>query len=195
VPSGEAGKLTEEIIGFIRIRLEAYLESRGFATDMVRAVFASGGDDIPGAVKRIEVLEEMRGSKELLAAATVVERTANIIRAAGLSGEEEWRDDPSLLAAERDLARADSEQSAKIRRLIGAGDYRAATAEYARVFSLPLSLFFDQVLVNVEDEKKRRNRMILLKRINLVYTESLADLSLLQFERGEHIFLPPSAKS
>ncbi|MDP8236090.1 MAG: glycine--tRNA ligase subunit beta [Candidatus Erginobacter occultus] len=186
-PPEATGKLKEEIAAFIRARLEAYLEGRGFPTDMVRAVFAAGGDDLPGAVSRIETLEKMRGSKELLAAATVVERTANIVREAGLSGKEAWRDGPSVDPAERNLARVYAERGEEIRRLIEKGDYRKATSSYARVFSRPLSDFFDRVLVNVEDDRERKNRMILLKKINLVYTESVADLSLLQFERGEHI--------
>jgi len=182
-----AGEGEGEIIEFIRGRLEAYLEGRGFPVDMIRAVFAAGGDDLPAAVNRTETLERMRGSKELLAAATVVERTANIVRGAGVSGEEEWSDNPSADPAERHLARVLAERGEEIRRLIGEGEYRKATEEYARLFSRPLSDFFDRVLVNVEDEKKRENRMVLLKRINRVYTDRVADLSLLQFERGEHI--------
>lgn len=176
-----------EILDFIRSRLEAYLEGRGLPVDMIRAVFASGWDRLPAAVARIETLEGMRGSKELLAAATIIERTANIVRGSGLSGEEEWRAGPAVHPAEKNLARALAERGEEIRRLTGAGEYRKATVEYARLFSRPLSDFFDRVLVNVEEEKERKNRMILLKKINRVYTETVADLSLLQFERGEHI--------
>ncbi len=185
--SGESGEGGGEILDFIRTRLEAYLEGRGFPVDTVRAVFASGWDRLPAALDRIETLERMRGSRELLAAATIIERTANIVRGSGLSGEEEWRGDSADHPAETKLARALAERGEEIRRLIGEGEYRKATVEYARIFSRRLSEFFDRVLVNVEDEKQRKNRMILLKQINRVYTDSLADLSLLQFERGEHI--------
>ncbi len=183
----KAGEVTEGVTGFIRGRLEVYLEGRGCPVDMIRAVFAAGWDCLPAAADRVETLERMRGSEELLAAATVVERTANIVRDSGLSGEEEWSDGPAVHPAEQNLARALAERGGEIRRLIGEGEYRRATGEYARLFSRPLSDFFDRVLVNVEDENQRKNRMILLKKINRVYTDNLADLSLLQFERGEHI--------
>lgn len=187
MPGGKAAELGGSIIDFLRVRLEAYLEGRGFPTDMVQAVFASGWEDLPDAVNRIETLERMRGTRELLAAATVVERIANIVRGSAVTGEEKWQDGPAVPPEEKALARAFSEQAEEIRRLIGERDYRKATGEYARLFSRRLSDFFDRVLVNVENEEERKNRMIILKKINRIYTDQVADLSLLQFERGEHI--------
>ncbi len=187
IPGGKSAGLAAAILDFLRGRLEAYLDDRDFPVDMIRAVFASGWDDLPDTVNRIGVLEKLRGSRELLAAATVVERTANIVRGSAVTGEEEWRDGPSVPPEEKALARAWAERAEEIRRLIGERSYAKATGEYAQTFSRRLSDFFDRVLVNVEDEKQRENRMILLKKINRVYTDRLADLSLLQFERGEHI--------
>lgn len=186
-PGEEAAGLAGSILDFLRGRLEAYLEGRSFPIDMIRAAFAAGWDDLPDAVNRIEVLEGMRGTRELLAAATVVERTANIVRGSDVTGEEGWTDGPALPPEEKALARVYAERAEGIRRLIGERKYVKATGEYARFFSRPLSDFFERVLVNVEDEGERRNRMIILKRINRLYTDRVADLSLLQFERGEHI--------
>ncbi len=183
----DSAELAGSIIEFLRLRLEAYLEGRGFPVDLIRAVFASGWEDLPDAVERIDTLEKLRGTPELLGAATVVERTSNIISRGEVTGEEEWREGPGVPPEERALARAYAEQAPGLRRLIEKRDYRKATRVYALNFSRRLSDFFDRVMVNVDDHTERRNRMILLKKINRLYSDRVADLSLLQFERGEHI--------
>ena len=132
------------------------------------------------------MLQEIQDTKSLLAAATIVERTHNIVRSENLTGEEAVREDLLVENAERDLFHA-LKSSVDVEKLIAAKNYRAATEEYARIFSRPLSNFFDDVMVNVEDKEQRKNRLILLNRINRIYTEKVADLSLLQFERGEHV--------
>ena len=55
--------------------------------------------------------------------------------------------------------------------------YDAATREYAKNFYNRIHQYFDQVLVNVEDQAVRRNRHALMKKINKLYTNQIADLS------------------
>ena len=55
--------------------------------------------------------------------------------------------------------------------------YEEASAKYCNVFAKPVHAFFDRVFVNVEDEKIRNNRLLLLKEINELYSQKIADLS------------------
>jgi len=178
--------VNRDLMNFFRLRLEAYLESRGIPPQVVDSVLSAGWRDFQDVSSRIEVVQEMQDTKSLLAAATIVERTHNIVRSENLTGEEVVREDLLVENAEQDLFHA-LKSSVDVAKLIAAKNYREATEEYARVFSRPLSNFFDDVMVNVEDKEQRKNRMIILNRINQIYTEKVADLSLLQFERGEHV--------
>lgn len=175
-----------QVLDFFRLRLEAYLEAREVSPQVVASVLSAGWQDFQDVSSRIDLLQSMEGTKTLLAAATIVERTHNIVRSENLTGEEEVREDLLAEKAESDLFQT-LKSSEVIGRLIDEKDYREATEEYARIFSRPLSVFFDEVMVNVENKAHRLNRMILLNRINRVYTQRIADLSLLQFERGEHV--------
>jgi glycyl-tRNA synthetase beta chain len=178
--------LNRQVLDFFRLRLEAYLEAQGGPPQVVDSVLSAGWQDFQDVSSRIEVLQSLEGTDILLAAATIVERTHNIVRSENLTGEEEVREDLLVEKAERDLFQA-LKSSKAVGNLIDEKDYRKATEEYARIFSRPLSAFFDEVMVNVDDEDQRKNRMILLKLINRIYSEKIADLSLLQFERGEHV--------
>ncbi len=184
--SSRRREVIRQVLVFFQSRLEAFLEKRGFPSDLIQAVLAAGWDGIPDVIKRIDTLLELAGTGELLAATTFVERTANIIRPEKFSGRETVKKDLLKKPVEKLLFRA-LNSAAPIRELIGKRDYRRATGLYARTFSRLLSTFFDEVMVNVKDQRLRRNRMILLYRINRLYTERVADLSLLQFQRGEHV--------
>ncbi len=178
--------VTRQVLDFFRLRLEAYLVARDVSPPVVDSVLSAGWQDFQDVSSRIEVLQSLEGSDILLAAATIVERTHNIVRSENLTGEDEVRDDLLVEKAEQGLFQA-LKSSGIVGKLIDGKDYRKATEEYARIFSRPLSVFFDEVMVNVDDKDQRKNRMVLLNLINRVYSEKVADLSLLQFERGEHV--------
>lgn len=179
-------EVKRKVLEFFRLRLEAYLDSRGVSRQVIDSILSSGWNDFQDVSLRIKVIQNLEGAKILLAAATIVERTHNIIRAENLTGEEGVREELLIEPAERNLFQA-LRLSPEIEKLIDEKEYRKATEEYVRVFSRPLSRFFDEVMVNVEDKDRKRNRMILLTRINRLYAKKVADLSLLQFERGEHV--------
>jgi len=178
--------VNRQVLDFFRLRLEAYLVAREVSPPVVNSVLSAGWQDLQDIFSRIDLLQSLEGTKTLLAAATIVERTHNIVRSENLTGEEEVREDLLVEKAERELFQA-LKSSGAVAGLIGEKSYREATEEYARIFSRPLSAFFDEVMVNVDDKDLRKNRMILLNLINRVYSEKIADLSLLQFERGEHV--------
>ncbi len=178
--------VNRQVLDFFRLRLEAYLVAREVSPPVVDSVLSAGWQDLQDISSRIKVLQSLEGTKTLLAAATIVERTHNIVRSENLTGEEKVREDLLVEKAERELFQA-LKSSGIVGKLIGEKNYRQATEEYARIFSRPLSAFFDEVMVNVDDKDQRKNRMILLNLINRVYSEKVADLSLLQFERGEHV--------
>ena len=77
----------------------------------------------------------------------------------------------------RDIPRDQS--SKEIQDFILKKDYEKATSRFGEIFYQPLHDFFEQVMVNVEDPTTRYMRQELMRRINRLYTERLADLSVL----------------
>ena len=55
--------------------------------------------------------------------------------------------------------------------------YDEATREYAKGFYQLIHQYFEEVMVNVDDEAVRKNRHAFMNRINRLYTSRIADLS------------------
>ena len=144
--------------------------------DLIDAVLNSPCDDLVDAMDRICALQQLDGKQTLLRAAKVVERTHNILRAAAVRQAEP---DPERFQEplERQLWKLYDANKEKVLRLIEKRSYAEATTMYGEVFFDVLHEFFERVFVNVEDEAIQQNRLALMRAINTLYTERVADLS------------------
>ena len=183
----DRSQLRDEILGFILVRLKAQLESQGLKTHVIQAVFAAAGDDLLDLAQRARLVQEMELTDLLRAATTIVERTKNIFRDIPSAPSAELREDLFKEAEEKELLSAYRSAAGPFQELVSSRSYRRAIELYARSFSGPLHAFFERVMVNVEDQSLRRNRLVLLGMINRLFAERIADLSLLQFGRGEYL--------
>ena len=109
-------------------------------------------------------------------AAKVVERTRNILKSATIKQAEV---DPARFqeADERTLWERYTANKERILGLIGKKAYAEATAAYGGAFFDALTQFFEHVMVNVKDEAVQQNRLALMRAINALYTDRVADLS------------------
>jgi glycyl-tRNA synthetase beta chain len=174
-----AGEQGEALSAFLRERLEFYLrEARGFAYDLVNAVLAAGYDDVVDALARAEALAGVRDSKDFEAISISFKRVKNILRQARESkfvvGE---APNAALLQddAERTLLNLASQIASVAENHSRSGDYRSALAEISKIRPA-LDIFFDKVMVMVEDEKLRANRLALLQKL-LADFSTIADFS------------------
>jgi glycyl-tRNA synthetase beta chain len=157
------GKKQAELRRFIRDRLVSYLKERGFPTLAIDAVL---GEDpvLDGTVpKRVEAVKAFQELPEADSLAAANKRVANILRQAQARGESFTETQSSKLKepAERALQAAIRAASEKANTLYEQGDY----AGYLKTFSVlkePVDAFFDSVMVMVEDDALRRNRLALL---------------------------------
>jgi glycyl-tRNA synthetase beta chain len=172
----EESSSSEKLRAFFRERVEFYLRDvRGFAYDVVNAVIAAGFDDVRDAIARAEALTSVRGSEDFTAIAAAFKRIANILRQAGSrsSGaiDASRLDDP----AERALY----ENMARVITLIEPvrADHRYAEAlEQIATLRPHVDLFFDKVMVMVDDEDLRSNRLALITKVKTSFS-SIADFS------------------
>ncbi|MBI2093601.1 MAG: glycine--tRNA ligase subunit beta [Candidatus Omnitrophica bacterium] len=146
------------------------------STDHIDAVLATHCPDLIDAMERILHLRRLTGHPALTKAAKVIERTRNILKAVPKSLPPV---DPSRLAEplEHQLWQLYQNHSSRVIELTEQRAYTEATTVFGEVFFEPLHQFFEKVLVNVPDEPLRQNRLALMRAIQTLYTDRIADLS------------------
>jgi len=178
----QAEGVQERILAFLRDRLYNYLTDKGYRYDQVNAVLAAGFDDVRDVRERLEAVASLAAEPGWEDLVTVVQRTFNIIRNSDVAGDV----DEGLLCEpqERELWAILKAHEGAVRELAAARKYRAASELFARAFVASVHEFFERVFVNVDDAALRRNRLALMKRINSLYTERIADLSQIVIAEG-----------
>ena len=181
----------ERLLGFLKDRLKAIFREEGFREDLIEAVVADVDDSVRMREKLVSLRRMMETQKEhFLAAFKVVERTHNILKPVQSKEKEKMegvRPDLFQDEIEKRLWAIYNKDRDSITRLIGERAWEKATRRYGEVFFDILHQFFEKVLVNVEDEGVRRNRLAMMKEINELYTEPVADLSKLMMAADPNI--------
>ncbi len=169
----------EAAANFMRERLEFYLrDARGFAYDVVNAVLAAGSDDIVDAIARAKAVSEVRGLPDFVSVAAAFKRIKNIIKQAaerGIRRANGFEALPDTPAEERNLAIRIEEILLKYRKSAAEMNYAEALIALSTLRP-DIDLFFDKVMVMVEDERVRANRLALLQ-IALHEFSIIADFS------------------
>jgi glycyl-tRNA synthetase beta chain len=164
---------------FFRERLEFYLkEAHGYAYDVVVAVLAADSDDVVDAAARAEAVSKVRGSADFASISSAFKRTKNILRQAA----ESKRPIASLVdvsvlreETERELALLIPQAASQVEKLRVTRNYHGALLEIAKLRPA-VDKFFDKVMVMVDDEQLRANRLALLQTLVKEFS-TIADFS------------------
>jgi len=169
----------ESVRGFFRERLEFYLkDARGFAYDVVNAVLAVDSDDVVDAAARAEAVSKVRGSADFESISIAFKRIKNILRQAAEKNKPiAARLDPVGLReeSEKELAAAVPLTAAIVEKLRRAREYEGALLEIAKLRPA-IDKFFDKVMVMVDDDNLRANRLALLQAVVKEFS-TIADFS------------------
>jgi glycyl-tRNA synthetase beta chain len=167
------------IASFMRERLEFYLRDVcGFAYDVVNAVLAAGSDDAVDAIARAEAVRQVRSSEDFASISVAFKRIKNILRQAketNRSVAAQFDSTTLLEESEKALAAEIPGIAARVRALRSEKNYGPALVEISRLRK-PVDLFFDKVMVMVDDESVRANRLALLRDL-LSEFSTIADFS------------------
>jgi glycyl-tRNA synthetase beta chain len=169
----------QSVRAFFRERLEFYLkDARGYAYDVVSAVLAVDADDVVDAAARAEAVSKVRGSVDFESISIALKRMKNILRQAS--------EKTKLIAMRVDVAGLQEESEKELTALIpptvlaveklgAAHDYEGALLEIAKLRP-PIDRFFDKVMVMVDDDNLRANRLALLQLLVKEFS-TIADFS------------------
>ena len=176
--TGSSDPAAARMQAFFAERLEFYLrEVREQAYDVVKAVLATGADDVRDAVARAEALTEVRGSEDFLAVSAAFKRMKNILAQAAEKGDLPL-DIPhggTLYPAEADLEQGSIEVGKKLATFARNRDYVAAFEAIATLRPL-VDKYFDQVMILDPNPLIRQTRLWMLSVI-VTDIRRIADLS------------------
>lgn len=153
-------KVKEEIIEFFNGRIRNMFMDMGIRYDIVDAVIGANSDDIYDMKIRANKLNEWLKRDGLTEILGGFNRVANL--ASKAISDEVQRD--LLTADELELYEAYNNIESKIKTAINKREYDKAL-DYLMELTDPIDNFFDKVMVMVEDEAIKNNRLGLLKRI------------------------------
>lgn len=169
--------LVDQVQDFIFDRLRARYEDEGIDVAVYQSVRSVHPDSPLDFDQRVQAVQAFRRLPEAEALAAANKRVANILAKADSTVP--GTVDQQLLSetAEQTLAAALSDAEAAVAPLARQRQY-SATLNRLAALREPVDAFFDQVLVNAEDERIRANRYALLARLRGLFL-GVADISLL----------------
>ena len=169
----DADKSNAQLLEFIHERLAGYLREQGYSAQEADAVISANvpWGEIPKALQAVRAFAELPEAPALAAAN---KRIGNILKKAG---EVDAQVDPALLKepAEQALYAAMQQTVPVADAKLAEGDYTGSLQTLAALRA-PVDKFFDDVMVNAEEDALRINRQGLLKSLHVAMNR-VADLS------------------
>ena len=180
--------LVEEIIRFFVERLKAYLrENEQLQPDIINAVIDEYLSDLKVhklcdiiyLAKKIRFLSQFVKNKESEKIIELYKRSSNILAIEEKKSQKKYSGKPSRLSMkskyELALYRRIKQVTADFKKLISKGEFEMAF-KLLNILELPLTHFFDHVVVNDKEENLRENRLLILSEIRALFNQ-VADLS------------------
>lgn len=169
--------IAEQCYDFIMDRARAYYSETGVTPDVFDAVLAQRPAEPFDFNERVTAVTAFRKLPEAESLSAANKRIANILKDLSKVGT---LIDESLLqeAAEKDLYKTLQQLTATVTPLFEKRDYQQALSRLAGLRE-SVDRFFDDVMVMVDDDKLKKNRLALLQNLRALFLQ-VADLSRLQ---------------
>lgn len=173
-----------DLLAFFAERVRTLLEASqyGFAYDEIAAAMEAGwAASLPDLVDRIAAVKAIRNEANFLSVLDSAKRIANIT-----AGHDSTRVDPAKLGhgVEQRLNELADAVGTQIGEMIAEREYQRALESFAAM-AAELETFFKEVMVMVDDESVRRNRMSLLRKIGSTVMK-IADVTKIVVDRSEY---------
>jgi glycyl-tRNA synthetase beta chain len=166
-------EVKQDVLDFFRVRYQNFLLDKGYPFDVIEAVLSPSFDKLIDIQHRIDALKMAREWKDFESIVVAFKRAMNILK--GTPSKKEIKLSLFSDPAEQNLYRAFLEAREKIEFHLGKRTYELALQEMT-LMKKPIDDFFDGVMVMVEDEAIRNNRLALLDGIGQLFLR-VADFS------------------
>lgn len=168
----DADQVEADVKEFMRTRFVYFHTSKDFPLDVVEAAVRARFDDVVDARRRVEALASWKKREDFDAIMIGFKRVVNILKDSRPGAVDPQR---FVEEAERNLFTAFTAVRERVSPLVDQGKYMQALEILAEL-KLPIDTLFDQVMVMVDDEHVRNNRLALLRTIADLFGE-IADFS------------------
>lgn len=173
----QATTVVSELFRYLLERFRAWYQDEGIGNEVITAVLALPNANPYDIHLRLLAVNHFITLESAAALAAANKRVANLLNKEGVAAAAKGAVDSTLLReeAEQQLAAAVAAKSTAIAPLLAARDYSQALEQLAGLRSA-IDAFFDQVMVMVEDEALRNNRLRLLTALRTLFLQ-VADIS------------------
>ena len=168
-------KTRHEIRRFIDERLRSHLFERGIETNTLHAITAGAGGSVADFVDRAQAVQAFADDPNVESLIAANKRAANLLEQAGERDYREIDTDRLTIDAEKALFAEVAEVESDLEGLLQTRDYPAVLGRLAALRPA-LDRFFDDVMVMVDDEGLKRNRLALLHRLRTLFLR-IADVA------------------
>jgi glycyl-tRNA synthetase beta chain len=183
VTAAQPENRSAQIADFILARAQSLWEEMGFAIDEIRAVQAGAMEDLTLAFRRLAALHALRREPAFASLAAAFKRASNILRQSEgtrvAPTERAQLLDPAEISLYDALVKAEGSSNDRIVR----GDFEGGLKCLAAV-KPELDHFFEHVMVMVDDEALRNQRLALLSKL-VRAVHRIGDLSEIQESAAE----------
>ncbi|SCB85741.1 glycyl-tRNA synthetase beta chain [Gilliamella intestini] len=170
--------VVEDIVNFMQGRFRAWYQEQGFAIDTIQAVLALNPTKPADFDARVKAVTHFRTLPEAASLAEANKRVLNILSKANIAIPEKINVALLEEGAEGELAKQVAILTDKLVPYFNNGHYQDALVELSSL-KTPIDAFFESVMVMVDDEQIKVNRLALLEKLQNLFLK-VADISLLQ---------------
>lgn len=155
-------KETQDILEFLKTRLQSVLETKGLSYDVINAVTATEASTLTAMVAKAETVQKCKSDADFQKLVTAAGRVLRILPEKGISDKVS----KGLLKLEEEKYLYEKIQFAK--QLVAdadldSPDYYDQIANHLETLIEPVHAFFEKVMVMDKNAKVRKNRLALLK--------------------------------
>ncbi len=163
---------------FILERLQSYYQSLGISVDLIHAVRARQDEWLYDLDKRLNALKSFVTMPEAASLSAACKRVNNLLSQAKINFTIDINEQLIEEGVEQSLYDHLNQVAHSIEALYVAEDYGSVLKQLASLRE-PVDAFFDQVMVMVEDEQVKKNRLAILAKLQKLL-QGVADISMLQ---------------
>lgn len=183
-PNLPAEGVIESVQQFILERLNGYYQEQHISQDIIAAVLERQQNDLADFDVRVQAVNQFLQLNEARSLAAANKRVSKLLIKEGKTDLANGVDQALLSdQAEIELADLIEQQKSSLESLYQSGQYSQVLSQLATL-QQPIDRFFDQVMVMVDDQKIRDNRLALLAGLRRLFLH-VADISLLQSKDAE----------